>query len=349
MIDLQIVDEFVYENFELVSVSKSGTHWHTRCLLCGDSKKNTRKKRFHLDYNDGNPIWHCWNCGQSGSFLQLYSTVKAVSIEEAKRDLYKFNPERLKTQLSTTKCKVKKEERNAETFNWIRKQSIGKNDKCSGIVCEKYKEVLLKFINDRKIPSTYDIRICINGDYKGRIIVPVVDRNDDIVYFQARRLPGSGIIPKYKNPSVEKGIILNEHNFEKSKYIIITEGLIDAFMIGNQGTTCLGSSISDDFLYNIFCYTNKGVIIAFDNPFIDEQGIKSLTKFMIGYTGGRKRKKKDPSKYAKRVLYFIPPPEHRRQFKDINNIRVECNIENMYEYVVKNSHDFLYTYTTLKF
>jgi len=69
MLDLEIINDFAYEHFENIAVSKNGMHFHSRCPLCGDSKKSSRKKRFHLDYNEGNPIWHCFNCNRSGSFF----------------------------------------------------------------------------------------------------------------------------------------------------------------------------------------------------------------------------------------------------------------------------------------
>ena len=91
MLNLDVVNSFVMEFFSLVTDTKNGTHWHARCPLCGDSKKNIRKKRFHLDYNNGNPIWQCFNCGRSGSFLEIYSELKAISIDDAKNELYGFD------------------------------------------------------------------------------------------------------------------------------------------------------------------------------------------------------------------------------------------------------------------
>jgi len=57
MLDLQIVSDFVYENFERVSSSKNGTHFLARCLLCGDSKKSKSKRRFNLDLEPEIKIW----------------------------------------------------------------------------------------------------------------------------------------------------------------------------------------------------------------------------------------------------------------------------------------------------
>lgn len=344
MIKLEVVNEFVMEFFSLVSVSYNGSHWHARCPLCGDSKKNSRKKRFHLDYNDGNPIWQCFNCGRSGSFLDIYAELKGISKDDAKSELFGFDS--IRDRLTNREVFLNKHQKmnriNYETFNKIRRQSISRNQEVSGIVLSKYREHLLKFCDDRKIPTNYDILICYEGDFKGRIIVPVIDRDNNIVYFQARRLPGSNVQPKYKNPTVEKStIILNEHKFNKEKPIIVTEGLIDAFMIGDQGTSCLGGYFSDEFLEILFPYTTKGIILAFDNPFIDEAGYNNMMRFILG-----KRKKK-PSKFRNTVKYFLPEKMHRKS-KDINIMRVNYDIENMYEYIVKNSFSMTHAYSMLK-
>ena len=350
MLNLDIVNSFVMEFFSLVSISNNGTHWHARCPLCGDSKKNTRKKRFHLDYNQGNPIWQCFNCSRSGSFLEIYSELKGISKDDAKSELYGFNS--LRDRLTNREIFLnevqKRNKINYETFNWIREQSISRFQDVEGIILRKYKSILDRFCRDRLIPDQYDILISYTGDFKGRIIVPVVDADDNVIYFQGRRVPGSGVEPKYKNPTVEKStIILNEHKFDENKPIIVTEGLIDAFMIGDQGTSCLGSFFSDDFISVIFPYTKNGVILAFDNPFTDDAGYKSMIRFILGVESSKGQKKKQPSKYRNIVKYFLPEKQHRDS-KDINIMRVEYGIENMYSYVVKNSYSMTHAYSMLK-
>jgi len=344
MIRYEVVNEFVNEYLTSVTVNKTGSHWNARCPLCGDSKKNLRKKRFHLDYKNGNPIWNCFNCNQSGSFLTIYANLKGLSLEEVKDELFSFDT--VRDRLSNKEIflnEIQKENKiNYEVFNWIREKSISRNQEGNGILFSRYKEELLKFCNDRKIPSNYDILICYEGDYKGRIIVPVIDRNNNIIYFQARRLPKSNVEPKYTNPKLEKSIaILNEDKFDENKFIVITEGIIDAYTIGDQGTSCLGGYFSDYLIDLIYKYTKKGVILAFDNPFVDKTGYRNMMRFMKGGKG------KPPSKFSKTVKYFIPSKGHIH-IKDINMLSVECSINNMYDYILKNSYNYMEAYVKLK-
>ena len=85
MIDLETVTAFMLSNFEQVKITKNGTHFLARCPLCGDSKKNPFKKRFNLDYNNGVPGWHCFNCPNEdhGNFYDIYSRIKGISYDDA--------------------------------------------------------------------------------------------------------------------------------------------------------------------------------------------------------------------------------------------------------------------------
>ena len=72
--DLQLlkeIEQFMNKHFRHVRKTKKGTHFHARCVLCGDSKISLSKKRFHLDFNNGDPIWQCFNCEESGTYGEL--------------------------------------------------------------------------------------------------------------------------------------------------------------------------------------------------------------------------------------------------------------------------------------
>ena len=333
LISLEIVRDFMYTNFTQVIESKNGTHFLARCSLCGDSKKNTRKKRFNLDYKNGKPVYRCWNCGASGSFFKLYMLVKGCSEEQASKDLFKYDTKRLIKVLSSPR-KSPESVTYIPTlkFNKYLTDFCGHNFPVNSYLYPKYLEVIDNFIKSRKIPPEYHILYAFQGDFIGRLIIPVFDKSMNLEYFQARRLPGSNITPKYKNPIAEKqNIILNKERFRIDRCIIITEGLLDAFMIGPQGTTCLGKELSSVFLKKLKKYTNEAVILAFDN---DEEGQKSMLKVMN-------------SPVSKMVKYFIMPSGY--DSKDINKLQCDHNIENMYSFVVENSFELHTTMMKLKF
>ena len=331
MLDIQFVTQFVYENFEKVSPSKGGTHFHTRCPLCGDSKKSLSKKRFHLDWNNGKMRYHCFNCDRSGGIVKLYCLIKGVGEDKAIDDLglvKKYNPERFKRFLSKkAKIHTTEKAKNFTNHNWILDDCAADDLKVDSMFYDKWVSILKTFRDDRKIPADYKLYYAYKGVYKDRIIVPIYKGND-IIYFQGRRLPGSSMEPKYRNPSTQKEIaILNREKFNKDRSIIVTEGLVDAFMIGDQGTTCLGKEMSEDFIKILFGLTKRDIILAYDN---DREGIRSLRKFMYG------------NKYCREVRYFLMPEQYKAA-KDINILQVKYDIGNMYVFAVSNSYDYYKT------
>lgn len=331
MLTLEFVTQFVYEHCENVKVSKNGTHFLARCPICHDSKKSKSKRRFNLDFNEGNPIYHCWNCGSSGSFLSIYSKLKGISISEALKELRGFNPDYLIQKLSKRKRDKVLKEIEYENFNYILSDCITYNEKVDSYIKSLYQRKLNSFIKERCIPPN-KVFMAYKGEYQGMYIIPIYDSDNNIIYFQARSSDAS-IKPKYKNPTLKKGnIIFNKHLFERSKYIIICEGLLDAISIGNQGTSCLGKEISSKFLKELQQLTDMGIIIALDN---DKSGLESMISILKNVD------------IPFNIKFFLFPYKHKK-YKDINELIVNENINNIYEYVVNNSYNKTTTYTKIK-
>lgn len=349
MINLQVVNQFMYENFERVKTTAGGTHFHARCLLCGDSKKSKSKKRFHLDWKNGEPVWQCFNCDRSGGFIRLFCLIKGVSFDDAKKTLYSYDPTRLKKTLSSRNqtSGTHKIDQDQIGYNSIINDCINESTSLNfSVQTKSWINILKDFRVDRKIPDNIKLYYAHQGQYRGRIIIPIFNKYNDVTFFQARRLPGSDVDPKYKNPASQKSlIILNENKFRNDRYIIVAEGLIDAFTVGNQGTTCLGKSISDEFIARLFELTNKGVIISFDN---DLPGRESLDKFM---RGDQRNWSHIPNKYAKQVKYFLMPKgfcQCENRCKDINKFSTKHETGDVYDFIVKNSYSFTKAFVQLK-
>jgi hypothetical protein len=322
------------QHFEQTTVSNNGTHFLARCLLCGDSKKNPYKKRFNMDWNNGVPGWHCWNCGRHGNFIEIYSIAQGKSYDDAKKELFHTwkGKDQVKKEYKRKKKKVDnpvdKKIINEDNFDWIREKSFSMYDEDC-----RYVKALAKFYESRKIPTEYILYICYEGRYRNRIIIPIFNENREIIYFQARRIPKTGLKPKYDNPvSPKELLILNKHRFDRNKSIIVHEGLIDAFMVGNQGTSCLGKEISEELIKQLLKLTDKRVIIALDN---DAEAYKALAKLFV------------KNKYAKKVEYFLYPSKYK-DYDDINNIvRSENEGIDVYDLITQNSVSYSSAYTKL--
>ncbi len=341
MVSLEFVTDYVLQNIPKTKITKNGTHFTGRCVICGDSKKSQSKRRFNLDWNNGRPMFHCFNCGESGSFLDLYSRLEGISKGHAYKILYGHDVSQFDSESVRDKMKlgdhVEVEHIKAETFVFqdILSDCLASGDKAEGYISQKFQNYLLNFIRDRKIPKNIKIFVAYKGKYKGRIIIPIYDEENNLVYFQGRAVNDS-IKPKYLNPDLDKTtIIYNISRFERDKYIIVTAGLLDAFMVPPQGTTPLGSSVTEEFIKELFTKTDKGVILAYDN---DKPGQDSMLKFM-----------KD-NKYSNMTKYFLIPNKYSTD-EDLNALvtnHVNILEKDLYDMVVGNSHTRVATEAILK-
>jgi len=325
MIPYDFVQNFLMEHF--TNVTSKGMDFVARCSLCGDSAKNPRKRRFNLKYkSDGTAgTYHCFNCGASGTFVQLYAQVKGLTKSEAYGQIRRSAFKNIKASLSKPKKTVPEQLVIPDNFNAMRKDWLGLGDTPKGAVQTEFQARLKSFLYKRCLPESYPFYIGIGGPTKGRIIVPIFDRNDDILYYQARSLDSSAT-QKYMNPTLttKKAIILNEHRFARDKYIVVVEGPIDAICVGDQGTCVFGASVDDVVLGRLRSLTDKGVVIALDS---DSDGLRGTKKIM------------DKSRYAKSLFYFTMP---YTDVKDINQWLMEYRrTTDVYTFVLQNSRNYL--------
>ena len=272
------ITEMLYEKCQMVQVNRD--EWNCRCPLCGDSTTKPHVRRFHINYYPEYDtfMYKCHRCGESNNVYMLYCTLYDQSYKEAKKFLDDkiYDPDNIKKRI---KSKIIVNQKSIKT-----ELDIDLDIDCFSIsdvpptrIGQRLVERLKHFTDSRCVNEKF--YIAHSGRYKGRIIVPVIN-NGVLEYFQGRSLYDD-VDPKYLNPIVEKSdIILHKDRFKRNTPIIITEGIIDGMTVGNQGTCCLGSSISDEFLSKIFSYTDAGVIICLDNIFIDSAAKKQLEKIL---------------------------------------------------------------------
>lgn len=320
------VESFLYSTFS--NIRRNGQGFVISCPFCGDGKGN--KRRCHINYIPKHDEWiyHCFNggCDESGSVQSLYAFMNNVTYKEADDFLNnkKYDSDKIKKRLNRKK-EPTKDDKLVTKLDLDLSLCYTVKDNPEDVQGKKYIEYLKRFIYDRRIPTRYKPLVCFDGKYKNRFIIPVYDKNE-MVYFQGRTIH-SFMEPKYLNPDTPKEyIILNRGNFDRDKFIIITEALICAMNIGNQGTSCLGAVVSDDLLMELFKLTDKGVIVALDNPKIDESGYKNYVKLI------------EESPYARKIKYFFMPQE---ECKDINDICVRNPVSflpQVYNFVLENSY-----------
>ncbi len=310
-------------------------HFKCKCFVCGDSKKSVRTRRLKVSYYQQYDTWigYCFNGGcevKGMNIYSLYATVMGVTYSDAKKYINEdvYDTKTIIESLSGTKPKVEViVDVNPDVdLNWS--DVIGPNQEVTDRFQQRHQSALNNLISERHIPEQYakEMVVAYQGKYKGRVIIPIYIKGQ-LRYFQGRSL-FSNIEPKYLNPDVDKDMILsNSDKFDRDRYIVVTEGLIDSWMVDyNQGTTVNGGHFSDSIIQTLLALTDKGIILAPDNPSIDKAGRDSLIQFMEG------------SAYAGKVSYFIMGGT---KYKDLNELKISHPNLNVYEYVVENrSHKF---------
>jgi DNA primase len=225
----------------------------------GDGKGN-----FEVNYLQG--VYKCWSCsetyGTHGSLNKLF---------------LKWGSKRNKSTWSLIGGEDVKLPKEYTSFE--------KGNKLTIPYKEAYNYLRKRNITDKLI-SKYSIGYTTEGKYRGRIIVPSFDENEEINYFVSRSYVGHK--NKYKNPEAEKDkIIFNEHliNWEEDVYLV--EGVFDMFFIDNS-IPVLGKNVSEKLWSKLYDNCKKNVIICLDgDAWADAQ--KLYRKLEGGKLTGRVR------------------------------------------------------------
>lgn len=330
MLDENRVDEILSEICEH-HVKKRNGGFNARCPVCGDSKKKQRLRRLHVDWYQKFETWAvtCYNGGcsfRSGNIYSLYATVMGISYSDACKyiDQNTYNTEEIKKRLSKRPVAPSATHKpNNQILDLELSDCLSVKSSTDDRVKNRYIDALRDFMATRHIHKP--CFVSYRGRYKNRFIIPIFI-NKRMEYFQGRAM-ADVIEPKYLNPEVDKSsIIMNRDNFDMNKSIIVTEGIIDAWMVeDNQGTSVLGAHFNDDVIEQLLGMTNRNVVLCFDNPLVDKAGKEEIQKFM------------EESKFKDKVKYFLPD---RKDFKDLNELR--CKWEgNIYRYILNNSFSSL--------
>lgn len=318
MLTYDIVKEFCLNNLDIPKEHRNHKI-NARCPFCGGSTRSKIRKSLWVTYKDDEDvcIFHCFRCNEGGGFYKLYAFIEKISEKEA-RERFESTEAALEyvknNLLKKTTIIIKNEEKEPKTFNWIKDYCFRSNEE--GYAVNMALKRLSEFRKERLIPDWVDLFIAFKEPYTGRIIIPVYNENKDIIYFQARSL-AKNPARKYLNPESDK--TLKQDLSKHKEPLIVTEGLIDSFMLPNHGVPSLGSFISDEFLEYLF-EKFKNVIIALDN---DPAGYKNLNNII------------NESKYAYKLKYFLMPKGI--EVKDLNELKTKNKDINIINFVIDNS------------
>ncbi len=127
---------------------------------------------------------------------------------------------------------------------------------------EAYNYLKKRGITDNII-NKYNIGLCVEGEYAGRIIVPSYNKKGELNFFVSRSWnPKSRL--KYKNPEAAKDfLIFNESLIDWKKDIYLVEGVFDSFFLDNS-ICLLGKYINDNLWEKLYTKAKKNIIVCLD-------------------------------------------------------------------------------------
>jgi len=228
---------------------KSDVLYNFSCPICGDSKYKESRARGYIYEKDGKLLFHCHNCSRS---LGVPGFLREVA-----PDLYdQFRMDQLK-------------EKNMDTA--LIERAVFEKPKFSHYsnILKPLKTVsqlpvghpIKKFVEDRKIPSTYHWKLyaaprfmawvnehVIPGKFDDkalkydapRLVIPFLDKDKKCYAFHARAVKSDGA--KYIAISLNKSehMLYGRDTVDVSRTIYVMEGPIDSMFIPNS--VAVGSS-----------------------------------------------------------------------------------------------------------
>ncbi len=230
------------------------------CPFCNHHKP---KLEVNLTENrEGKNPWHCWACDVRGT--TIYSLFKQL-----KTDISKFTE--LKSLVKTSKSI--KDTKIINSISLPNEFISLYNVDTSDIITRH----ALAYLKKRHISKydilKYNIGYCKEGLYKNMIIIPTYDADGRLNYFTARSFEKEPYI-KYRNPSVSRDIIPNEHLINWNIPIILCEGPFDAIAIKRNAIPLLGKNIQSSLMKKIVTSVVDKIYIA-----LDRDAIKQALKF----------------------------------------------------------------------
>jgi hypothetical protein len=266
---------------------KNDNLWNARCPICGDSKKNSRKKRFFIYIKDRRVQTTCHNCDWYGSLFKFIKQQFPELVEEYK--FWGFSPKKVSLAESTLKAIDTLPEKEYPTYvykNDLHDLTKGFNELISNHPARLY-------IEKRQIPFQF-VRYCNNffklseelyqdDTFRSYAIpctlIPFYRSDDKIEIIQARFFDPK-VKPKYitvkLNPEALK--IYNQDYVDPSKDVYVLEGPIDSLFVDNA-IALGGASGVPPFEKVIWCFDNDK-----DNQEMDAkilQKIKQKEKVIV--------------------------------------------------------------------
>jgi DNA primase len=137
-----------------------------------------------------------------------------------------------------------------------------------------------------ELGTKYKVSFCIEADQKyglatGRIVIPII-MDGKLVGWQCRYpadLNWSRIPKYYSRPNMPKRLMLyNFDNAVKSDYVVICEGPIDVWSVGDAGVAIMGKTLSEDQCMRIHANWSGGAVVVMLDGDAQDEMLEIMTR-----------------------------------------------------------------------
>ena len=225
------------------------------CPVCSYTIKGLDKLdgKGNLEINYQQHVYKCWACAEThGTHGHLGKLIDKFGNKKDKKIYKLIRPDEFeKKEKVYKKLELPKEYKKFDEVHPLhipRKEALNYLKK-RGITDE--------------IIEKYQIGLCLEGEYSGRIIVPSFDKKGELNFFVSRSWnPRSKL--KYKNPEASKDfLIFNESLIDWKKDIYLVEGVFDSFFLDNS-ICLLGKFLTDNLWEKLYSKAKKNIIVCLD-------------------------------------------------------------------------------------
>jgi DNA primase len=231
------------------------------CPVCSYDIKGMSKTdgKGNLEINYQSHVYKCWACAEThDTHGHLGKLIDKYGSKKDKKTYKLIRPD-----------KFEKKEREYKTLELPKEYKKFEDIHPLHLPRKEALNYLKKRGITQEIIDKFQIGICIDGEYGGRIIVPSFNKKGDLNFFVSRSWnPKSRL--KYKNPEAPKDfLIFNESLIDWKKDIYIVEGVFDSFFLENS-IALLGKFINDNLWEKLYDKAKKDIIICLDGDAFDD-------------------------------------------------------------------------------
>lgn len=252
-------------------------NYNASCPICREGKSWLKKKRLY--FYPSTSSFYCFNCNKSWNAWNWIQESSGLSKEEIELEAFRGNSSVDITHHSTHIKSVRKEKPN------LPYDSVNLSDALQQKYYQNssYYQKVQDYITRRRLnsainrPDSFYISFT-DHFHKDRLIIPYMDRNNKVVFYQTRSLDGSE--PRYLNKiGYDKTVFgINKINPDLDK-IFLFEGPLDAMFVKN-GVSLAGLSLTNIQEKQLSEFPFHDKIWVLDNPKKDEAAKEKIFKLL---------------------------------------------------------------------